>query len=249
MDVVIITGASRGLGHALADQYLSPSCRVIGVARSPNTVLEAHARALGAWLDWYLEDLAEPYATDALAQSITTDMPRDAARYVLINNAGTLGPIGPAATLEPGAAASALNLNVLAAMLFSARFLAATETLTVPRYVLNISSGAARDPLAGWGVYCASKAALDMFTRVTNLDEARRPYPAKLVSLAPGIIDTEMQSTVRAAAADQFPDVERFRTMKDQGQLVSPGAAAKRIRSYLERADFGVTEIDDLRNY
>ena len=249
MDVVIITGASRGLGHALADQFLSPTTRVIGVARSPNAALETRARALGAWLDWYLEDLAEPYATDALAHSITTEMPRDAARYILINNAGTLGPIGPAGTLEPGAAASALNLNVLAALLFSARFLSATEMLTVPRYVLNISSGAARTPLAGWGVYCASKAALDMFTRVANLDEAARPYPAKLVSLAPGIIDTEMQNAVRAAQPEQFPDVERFRAMKVEGQLVSPDATAQRIRAYLERADFGMTEIDDLRNY
>jgi len=249
MEVVIITGASRGLGEALVRAYLGPDCRVIGIARSPNAALEAHARALGGWLDWYLEDLAEPYATDALARSIAHDMPQDATRYVLINNAATLGPIGAASTLEAGAAAQAFNLNVTAAMLFAARFLEATDTLDVPRQIVSISSGAARNPLAGWGVYCASKAALDMFTRVVNKEQANRPNRATLVSLAPGIIDTDMQGLVRAASPNQFPDVERFRLMKEKGQLVTPEATALRIKAYLERSDFGTSEIDDLRNY
>src|SRR5690606_27487845 len=117
------------------------------------------------------------------------------------------------------------NLNITSAMLLTAALLRTTQDWQADVRVVNISSGAGRSPTAGWGVYCASKAALDMYTRVARLEA---PH-AKLVALAPGVIDTEMQANIRAGNTDDFPDLARFNTMNETGVLRSPQAVADNI--------------------
>ena len=63
--------------------------------------------------------------------------------------------------------------------------------------ILNISSGAGRNPYEGWGAYCTTKAGLDHFSRVVAMEQANEQYPVEIVSIAPGIIDTDMQATIR----------------------------------------------------
>ncbi len=249
MEIVILTGASRGLGAALASLLLSPERRLICIARQPNPELEAAARAQSAWLDYYLQDLADLEATDMLAQSICDELPADASRFVLINNAGTLAPVARVEALPYDGIGAALNLNVAAAMLLTSRFLKGTETFAGARRIVNISSGAARNPYEGWGVYCTTKAALDMFTRCVKLEQARFANSAAIVSLAPGVIDTDMQAAVRELDPEDFPNVERFRSLKANNLLATPLDTARRIIEFIARPDFGTTEIDDLRNY
>ena len=251
MEVVIVTGASKGLGAALVEQLLSPERRVIGIARSANDALADTARTRGAWLDWYLQDLSDVQATDALAASICDGLPRDATRYVLVNNAALAEPIGPIAALDATAVIRAIDANLTAAIILTTRFLAATAPLDADRRVLNISSGLARRPMDGTAVYCASKAGLDMFTRCINAepdDPARALRRARAVSLAPGVIDTGMQVTLRGQDPAAFPQGANFAAMKAGGQLVAPADVAARIVAYLARADFGATELDDIRN-
>jgi NAD(P)-dependent dehydrogenase (short-subunit alcohol dehydrogenase family) len=250
MEVVIVTGASKGLGAAFVEQLLSPGRRVIGIARSANDALAAAAKTRDAWLDWYLQDLADADATDALAASICAGMPRDATRYVLINNAALIEPVGSASTLAPAPVMAALAINLAAPMLFSARFLAATDDRDVDRRILNISSGSGRRPMDGNGVYSATKAALDMFTRCMKAEQLERPEGrrARVVSLAPGVIDTDMQVHARSQDPVRFPQTAYFAKMKADGVLASPADAARRILGYLMRDDFGDAEIDDIRN-
>jgi NAD(P)-dependent dehydrogenase (short-subunit alcohol dehydrogenase family) len=113
--------------------------------------------------------------------------------------------------------------------------------------VLNISSGAGRNPTAGWGVYCATKAALDMYTRVAMQEQDA--HGARFVSLAPGVVDTDMQSAIRSSDPAAFPALSRFQDLHASGKLATPQGVAARIAAYLERDDFGTTEIDDIRNY
>lgn len=253
MEVVIVTGASKGLGAAMVEQLLSPDRQVVGIARSPNDALAAAARAKGAWLDWYLQDLADAEATDRLAASICASMPRDATRYALVNNAALIEPVGAVALLEAAPIVAALNVNVAAPMLFSARFLAATDAYAaerdVDRRILNISSGSGRRPMDGNGVYSATKAALDMFTRCMKAEQLERPEGrrARVVSLAPGVIDTDMQVLARNQDPVRFPQAAYFAKMKEDGVLVSPADAARKILDYLVRDDFGDTEIADIR--
>ena len=250
MEVVIVTGASKGLGAAFVEQLLSPDRRVIGISRSANLSLGVVARDRDAWLDWYLHDLADVPGTDVLATSICTSMPRDATRYVLINNASLMAPVGAVARLDAAAVADALAVNLAASILFTSRFLAATDELAADCRILNISSGSGRRPMDGNGVYSATKAGIDMFTRCANAEQQQRPEGrrARLVSLAPGVIDTDMQVYARGHDPATFPQTRYFAKMKEDGVLVSPADAARRILAYLDRDDFGETEIDDIRN-
>jgi hypothetical protein len=69
-----------------------------------------------------------------------------------------------------------------------------------------------------------------------------------VLSLAPGVIDTEMQVQLRAADERAFPDRERFVALQRDGQLTSADAAAARVLACLERPDFGESPIGDVRD-
>jgi len=179
----ILTGASRGLGAALARALLDAGVRLTTLARSHNDALAVYARVRGATLRQIQADLADPAAASKAAIAVCSALPTDAQRCWLINNAGTLAPVARTDALDDGLAmAAAFNLNVVAPMLLTARFLAATQKLPAQRRVLNISSGAGRNPRAGWGVYCATKAALDMATRVAVLEQSDANHPVQLAS-------------------------------------------------------------------
>ncbi|WP_026131914.1 SDR family oxidoreductase [Pandoraea sp. B-6] len=246
--IAILTGASRGLGAALARGLLAPGTHLVTLARRTDDDLAALASAQGATLEQVAVDLADANAAAQVAERIFAALPRDASRYLLINNAGTVNPVANAAALtDPAAIGAAFALNVTAVMLLTARFLAATQGLAAKRQIVNISSGAGRNPTAGWSVYCATKAALDMYTRVVNAEH--REHGVQAVSLAPGVVDTGMQETIRGSSVESFPALARFQDLKASGKLSSPDAVAQRILALTERDDFGQTEIDDIRHY
>lgn len=249
MEVVLITGASRGLGAALAEALLSAERKLICIARQPNPNLAQQAQARGAWLDYYLQDLNRLEATDELSQSICDELPENASRYVLINNAGVMEPAAHVTELPFDGLMHALNVNVAAAMILTSRFLKATENFAGQRRILNISSGAGRRPFAGWSAYCSCKAALDMFSRCVKEEQNGARNPARVVSIAPGVIDTEMQAAIRGLDERDFPNVQHFVELKAAQKLASASETAQRLIAYLDRADFGDTEIDDIRNY
>jgi sepiapterin reductase len=246
--IAILTGASRGLGAALARGLLAPGTHLVTLARRTDDELAALASAQGVELEQIPIDLADTQATAQVAERIFAALPRDAGRYLLINNAGTVNPVANASALtEPAAIGAAFALNVTSVMLLTARFLTATQGLSAKRQIVNISSGAGRNPNAGWAVYCSTKAALDMYTRVVNTEY--REHGVQAVSLAPGVVDTGMQETIRSSSVESFPALARFQELKASGKLSSPEDVARRILALTERDDFGQTEIDDIRNY
>ncbi|CAB3837618.1 SDR family oxidoreductase [Achromobacter ruhlandii] len=246
--IAILTGASRGIGAAMARGLAKPGTRLITLARREDPELAAYARSQDAQLEQLSVDLSDLAAAEAAARRICDTLPRDARRYLLINNAGTVHPVsGTDALIDGPAIAAAFNLNVTAVMLLTARFLAAVEDIKADRRVLNISSGAGRNPNAGWGVYCATKAALDMYSRVVKQEQGENG--ARVVSLAPGIVDTDMQAAIRSSDPKSFPALAKFQDFHASGKLSSPANVASRILAYLDRDDFGATEIDDIRNY
>lgn len=244
--VAIVTGASRGLGQALALGLMQSDTRLTTVARSHDPRLAEHAAASGCALQQVQSDLASPSAAERVAKQVVAGLPAGAKRYVLINNAGTVHPINQAADLDSAAAiTAAFSLNVTSVMLITAAFLQAVKPLQADCRIINISSGAGRSPTAGWGVYCATKAALDHYTSVLHAEN----HGVRIVSLAPGVIDTGMQETIRGSATADFPNVERFAQMHEQGQLAAPSDVADRILRYLSSDDFGTTVLDDIRNH
>lgn len=251
--LAVVTGTSRGLGEALAHQLLAPDACVITIARKDNPALATQARTTGARLHQLTGDLSDPAQLQRLCNEMIALLPARAERMLLINNAGTVAPIVPAGALQPGdilQAAQAMQLNVVAPMALTATFLQASATRSPDRRVLNISSGAGRTPMAGWATYCTTKAALDMYSRVLKQEQATLgAQGARVVALAPGVVDTGMQGEIRAADPAAFPALARFQALHADGQLSAPGHVAGRILTYLARADFGQTELDDIRNH
>ncbi|MBO1252302.1 SDR family oxidoreductase [Bordetella holmesii] len=242
----ILTGASRGLGAALARGLLRPGTELVTLARNTDPELARLAREQGVTLKQVQVDLADSQGGARAAAELV--IPRDAKRYVLINNAGTVHPVANTAALNDAAAiGQALALNVTAVMLLTARFLQAVDGLSAERRIINISSGAGRNPTAGWGVYCATKAAVDMYSRVLKTEHGASGV--RVVSLAPGIVDTGMQADIRSSDPQAFPGLTRFQDFHATGKLSAPADVAANSLAYLDREDFGQTEIDDIRNY
>lgn len=245
--VAIITGASKGLGHALALGFMADDAHLITVARGHSDTLARRAHEAGCSLHQLQMDLGESaHAAGGLQQLVEALSRTNAQRYVLINNAATVHPVNSASRLiEPDQIVTAFNLNVISVMTLTATFLQATQDRGADRRILNISSGAGRSATPGWSVYCATKAALDRYTQVLAAEQS----DLRVVSLAPGVIDTDMQKQIRATAAHDFPQLSRFISMHEQGQLSSPATVAAQIIRYIDRDDFGAQALDDIRNY
>lgn len=245
----ILTGGSRGMGLAMARQLLTQGHTLITIARTHNAQLDAFAAQHAATLQQWQHDLSEPAQ---VAQQLQTWLAAcDSAQYsqaVLINNAGVIPPIAALADSDFNAVSQALRVGLEAPMLLTAAFLKATQSWTVPRKVLNVSSGLGRRAIASQATYCAAKAGMDLFSVSVALDESSKPHGAKICSLAPGVIDTDMQAQLRSASPDAFPDVERFAQLKATGSLTSAEEAGARVLAWLDRTDFGHAVIADVRH-
>jgi len=246
--LTIITGASRGMGLAIAQQLLQPGARLLCISRKSNPELQAQADAAGVVLEQWTADLADgtPVAQQLKAWLNAVD-PRTLASATLINNAGVLSPLMAVRDSDPSALAQALRVGLEAPLQLCAAFLDATRNWPVPRKVLNISSGLGRRAMASSAAYCAAKAGMDHFSRCIALEEAAAPNGAKVCSLAPGVIATDMQLQLRSADAAHFPDLATFQGLHAGGQLSSPRDAARRVLDYLNGPNFGQDTVGDVR--
>ena len=245
LPVTIVTGASRGLGLALARQLHQRGHRLLTLQRQPAAAV---ASATGAPLEQWSVDLADPLPAARRLRDWIAALPRaEVASLTLINNAALLVEPGPLTGADLDQVSRAVRASLEAPLLLTAAFLEAGAGLGVPRKVLQISSGLGRHAMAGSAVYCAVKAGLDHATRSLALEEARRPSGARVCSLAPGIIDTDMQVQLRGGNPSAFPEQARFASFKAEGRLDAPESAAAKVLAYLDRPDFGSEPVADVR--
>lgn len=221
MKKFFITGSSSGIGKALAEKALEQGHRVVGLSRHQSI---EHNHYHHVQID--LSDL-DNYV------NVTFETIQGADELALINNAGTLGDVHPVGQLSPEKVAQAYRLNLLAPSILSSLFIAHTRDMSIDRTIINISSGAAQYPVKSWSTYCASKAALDMFSKVTQADHPEM----RCFSIAPGIVDTPMQGEIRAQNERNFPDRQRFVDYKAEGALAQPSRVAEQILRLLEEKD------------
>lgn len=254
MHLTVLTGASRGMGLAMAEQLIARDRLLLCLSRRTHPELQARADAAGAiLLQWPIDLSDTEAAATRLTQWLDAQAPAGLASATLINNAGVIPTVAPLEAVPAAEVAQALRVGLEAPMLLTGAFLAATGRWVAsgwrgPRKVLNISSGLGRYPMASQAPYCAAKAGLDHFTRCAALDQAQQPHGARLVSLAPGVIDTDMQVHLRGADAATFPDRARFVDLQRGGQLTPPTEAATRVLAWLDRPDFGHHPVADVRD-
>jgi benzil reductase ((S)-benzoin forming) len=245
----ILTGASRGMGLAMAQQLLQAGHSLLCISRQTNETLNTLAATHAGSVTQWSQDLADGVGASArLSTWLQSQVPQQWASVTLINNAGVIPRIGPMSQADAADLGHALRVGLEAPMQLTAAFLNATENWNLPRKVLNISSGLGRKAMASQAGYCAAKAGMDHFTRCLALEEALKPMGAKVCSLAPGVIDTDMQVQLRGADASAFPDQNGFIQLKTAGQLTAPADAAARILAFLNRADFGAHPVADVRD-
>jgi benzil reductase ((S)-benzoin forming) len=247
--LTVLTGASRGMGLAMAEQLIAAGHDLLCISRTHNDSLGLRATAKGVRCEQWPQDLAR---ADAAAIRLEAWLAARAgegyASVTLINNAALLPRVAPLAQIPPMEVADALRIDLEAPMLLAGAFLRATDNWQAQRKVLNISSGSGRRPMASQATYSAAKAGMDHFTRCVALEEAGKPNGAKLCSLAPGVIDTDMQTQLRGADPKEFADIGYFVDLKEKGVLNTPAEAAARVLAVLSRPDFGANPVADVRD-
>jgi benzil reductase ((S)-benzoin forming) len=231
--LIWISGASAGIGAALASAVPFPDARVIDLSRRGGTV--EHFKA----------DLSDPADWKRVEQHFAAELAGfDGDRVVFVHNAGTVVPIGPAAAVDADAYTRAVLLNSAAPQVLGRAFLRATAGLDCEKHLVMLSSGAARNPYPGWSAYNAGKAAVEQWVRTVGAEE----NGCRVIAVAPGVVDTAMQGDIRAVDEQAFPAVERFRDLKRSGGLITAEQAAQGIWSLLDRRlDSGT--VLDLRDH
>lgn len=238
MDLYVVTGHTRGIGRALVEQLGGrPRTEVLGLGRAADGPLPGG-------LQWHA-DLADLASIERVLVRLEAHVgDRRYAKAVLVNNAGVIQPIGPTAKADPRAIASALTVNLAAPMILAARFLAILASRAAVRRVVNISSGAGRRAIQGWGHYCAAKAGVDMATRVLALEAGE---DVQVVSVAPGVVDTGMQEAIRGASPADFHDHARFVQLKAAGELSDAAVVAAELLRHEASGALFAEPIADLR--
>ena len=242
MSHIVITGHSRGVGAALALHFLEKGFSVLGLSRKPNEILAEKYPALLREVSIDLSDVTA-LITWLKSDGLATFLAPATAAY-LVNNAGCLQPVGPLGTQDHAAIAKSIAVNITAPFLLSDALIAASSP-GIQRRILHISSGVGRHPCAGWSVYSATKAALDHHARSAALDAVNN---LKIASIAPGVIDTDMQEEIRNSDPKKFPLLDQFHALKQNGQLDSPADCAHKLALFLLSDSFENGDIADVRD-
>lgn len=226
-EVYLVTGASRGIGRSLSLELVNSGFTVIGLSRQSTELdlLEDELKSIDSNSTTIACDIASTKELESASKEIISNFSHLDG---IIHNAGIINPI------KPMSEASIENWNQLIQV-----NLIGVQNLTQKLYTLmtgnnrtrvtTISSGASKYPIGSWSAYCVSKAGLDMWTRC--LAEEGHLHNISAISVAPGIVDTNMQENIRSSNPDEFPLHPHFVDYHDTGQLVDPDIVAKQLLS------------------
>jgi benzil reductase ((S)-benzoin forming) len=222
-DVLLwISGASSGIGAALAQTVPYDDVHIVDISRSGGTAGTEHLPA----------DLADPAGWSVVGPHFHAKLDQfDGDHVLFIHAAAALEPIGFAGEVDHQAYRRTAILNGAAPPVLGDLFLGALDASTFEGTadLVFISSGAAQRPIEGWALYCAGKAGQDMWVRTVGAEQARRGHGRRVLAIAPGVVATAMQEQIRATDEHDLPSVDRFRRLHRDGDLLDPRDSATRI--------------------
>lgn len=214
--VAVITGASKGLGAGLASAFAQAGLQ-LGLCARTTPAVPPGTSGLAMAVDVTDAGRVQQFCEAVVARFGRIDL--------WVNNAGILGDIKPLRDTSPEAVSRVLEINVGGVFNGSRSFARHLRARGGEGVLVNISSGAALHPYAGWSAYCASKAAVDRLTECLQLEE--EAHGLRAYALAPGLVDTAMQAAIRATPQTDFPSVANFVRAKERGAFNSPAWVAR----------------------
>lgn len=214
---IIITGASRGLGLAVAQDAATLGANVVMFARSADRLAQEaqYIRDAGGAALAISGDISQLADCRHLVEKTLSNFGHIDS---LVHNAGVLEPLAPIAEADIGLWQQSLMTNLLGPMMLTQ---VALPHLRQNRgRVIHVSSGAATYAIPGWSAYCVSKGGLNQFSRALAIEEEL----VTSIAVRPGVVDTEMQALIRTLGAKGLPEeaYQRFLSLKEQGKLLPP---------------------------
>lgn len=241
--LVIITGASSGIGQALVQQLANDPIFPVLISRRPTQeLLDPHKQGLALQID--LSDTSR--LENHWMNKVASVLPGVFTRAVLVNNAGMVEPVGPVGTLDSFELERSLALNLVAPLLLDNLFL--RDIQCADRRIIHVSSGAALHAYGGWSAYCSSKAGMKMLSDTITLESSEYQTGVQSISFAPGIVATPMQEVLREVPEERFKQVERFIGFHQNGQLLEPEVPARRLREFILDNAFPSDTFLDIRD-
>jgi benzil reductase ((S)-benzoin forming) len=241
-DVLLwITGASSGIGTALAETAPYDDVHIVDISRSGGTPRTEHVPA----------DLADPASWGAIEAHFHARLAQFTGGHVVfVHAAGALTPIGFAGEVNAASYRQTVVLDAAAPQALGDALLRALNASAFDGRadLVFISSGAAQRPIEGWSAYCAGKAGQEMWVRTVGAEQERRGLRRRLLAIAPGVVATAMQEQIRATDERDFPDVGRFRQLHEDGDLLDPADSARRIWA-LVASDAASGSVLDVRDH
>jgi len=215
--IAYITGTSSGIGKALAEQLLEEGHTVIGLSRKQSI---QHLNYDHVKID--LSDLKSVNQFD-FSLNLVEDV-------VLVNNAGIIGAIKPIGQHIGEEIIELANVNIIAPQILVNKFINKYQGFNNKYQIVNMSSGAGKHPIDAWSTYCASKAAIDLFSETIAQELKSRNYHNwHVFSIAPGVVDTPMQSEIRLSSPKAFLNRQKFIDLKDNNELETPESVAQKL--------------------
>ena len=224
----VVTGASRGIGRAIAHAFVDNGARVVMIARGSGGLRNA-AAALGASAIPVVCDVSNGEAVDAAIARVREEL--GGAPHVLVNNAGAF-PLAPVESVEPDTFVDVLETNLVAPLRFIRQFLADMRARG-SGHVVTIGSIADRHVFPGNGAYAASKFGMRALHEVLRLETRGTGVRATLVS--PGPVDTPLWDPIDPDHRDGFTPRAKM--------LDASAVAAAVLYAVTQPADVNVDEL------
>ncbi len=246
----IITGTSRGLGLAFAENLLDENHVLFLISRNESKDLSRKALMKNCRIHAVNYDLGEPDAITGLMSNIVDHIDdQQCAGIYLINNAATAEPVKPIDQAVSEEIIHAAMLNYVAPVLLISAFIRLTGKINSPKMILNITSGAATNAHHGMGMYCSTKAAIDQFTRCVAIEQDKRENPVHLHAISPGFVDTVMLRSLADKSMDEFASKPMFQEVISSGKPLAPDSVAKKILELWRQGKLTHGEISHLSDY